>query len=357
MFSRIISIRMLLLSRKRKWQTVFALLLLAGFLYTLILNKHSTEYGTFGPNYLEVNDPQLIKECNCHRSIQIPKGLSLSRPASTNDVLQAIESTHGVSTCSVEATLRGPGQYVVSFSSFGSFPSEYFDGIPPIIEQVRTLYPGWVMRLYHDLDIHEEHHRAWLCHLACTNPHLDLCNIRNLTGLGDISSSYGQIWRMAVMGDPLVKYYMIRDSDAPILQREVDAVQQWLDSKKCFHAMRDHPWHGVPMLGGMWGGCSWWQPHNISKTMMLQLINSTTKKKQDQPRLWKYVWPTAKKSMLMHDSYTCKRYPESIPFPTQRVNGTFVGSRRYRSRYKNDNISRPCPEACRPADHKDWKIC
>lgn len=30
------------------------------------------------------------------------------------------------------------------------------------------------------------------------------------------------------MGDPLVDNYIIRDSDAPILQREVDAVGQWL---------------------------------------------------------------------------------------------------------------------------------
>ncbi|CAL4176491.1 unnamed protein product, partial [Meganyctiphanes norvegica] len=200
------------------------------------------EDGTVGTNYfefdeLEINkahgsEPSLLQECKCHRRIQIPKGLSLSSPVSTNDILQAIKSTHGVSTCSDEATLRGPGQYVVSLSLYGTFPNEYFDGIPHIIEQVRTLYPGWVMRLYHDLNIHEEHHKEWLCHLACTNPHLDLCNIRNLTGLGDISNSKERIWRMVVMGDPLVKYYMVRDSDGPILQREVAAVQQWLDSKK-----------------------------------------------------------------------------------------------------------------------------
>jgi hypothetical protein len=30
-------------------------------------------------------------------------------------------------------------------------------------------------------------------------------------------------------------------------------VEQWLISGKGFHIMRDHPWHGSKMLGGMWG--------------------------------------------------------------------------------------------------------
>ncbi|CAL4184378.1 unnamed protein product, partial [Meganyctiphanes norvegica] len=176
-------------------------------------------------------------------------------------------------------------------------------------------------------------------------------------GLGDISHSNGQIWRMAVIGDPLVKYYIIRDADASILQREVDAVQQWLDSQKCFHIMHDNPKHTSVMLAGMWGGCSWWQPHNFSRTMMLQLINKTSKINQDQPMLKKYIWPIAKKSLVHHDSYTCKRYPDSKPFPTQRINGTFVGNRWYRSKRKYDSVYQQCPEVCRPPDHKDWKNC
>jgi hypothetical protein len=46
---------------------------------------------------------------------------------------------------------------------------------------------------------------------------------------------------------------MSRDLDSALTQRERDAVNVWLASNKSFHSMRDHPMHGVPMLGGMWG--------------------------------------------------------------------------------------------------------
>jgi hypothetical protein len=36
-------------------------------------------------------------------------------------------------------------------------------------------------------------------------------------------------------------------------EREVAAVEDWLNSSLPFHAMRDHPAHGTAILGGMWG--------------------------------------------------------------------------------------------------------
>ncbi|KAK8407555.1 hypothetical protein O3P69_002246 [Scylla paramamosain] len=37
-----------------------------------------------------------------------------------------------------------------------------------------------------------------------------------------------------------------------VTQREVSAVEEWLASGKMFHVMRDHLYHKVPVLGGMW---------------------------------------------------------------------------------------------------------
>ena len=34
---------------------------------------------------------------------------------------------------------------------------------------------------------------------------------------------------------------------------EAAAVKEWLDSDKTLHAMRDHPYHGVSIMGGGWG--------------------------------------------------------------------------------------------------------
>lgn len=53
-----------------------------------------------------------------------------------------------------------------------------------------------------------------------------------LAGLGDLRQTIGSVWRLAVMGDPLVRRYVVRDADSPVLQREVDAVREWLRSDK-----------------------------------------------------------------------------------------------------------------------------
>jgi hypothetical protein len=52
------------------------------------------------------------------------------------------------------------------------------------------------------------------------------------------------------MLDPNVDVFISRDSDSVILQREVDAVDEWLRSNYTFHVMRDHPFHFAAILVG-----------------------------------------------------------------------------------------------------------
>ena len=50
--------------------------------------------------------------------------------------------------------------------------------------------------------------------------------------------------------------------------------------------MRDHPYHGVPMLAGMWGGCQdqWNSNKNILSARAAALCS--TPKANDQVILW-----------------------------------------------------------------------
>jgi hypothetical protein len=41
--------------------------------------------------------------------------------------------------------------------------------------------------------------------------------------------------------------------DSRFSDREQAAVQEWLESNKDFHFMRDHPNHGTKILGSGWG--------------------------------------------------------------------------------------------------------
>ena len=50
-----------------------------------------------------------------------------------------------------------------------------------------------------------------------------------------------------------VEYFVSRDLDSHLGEREASAVTEWMRSGKSFHIMRDHEAHCVPINGGAWG--------------------------------------------------------------------------------------------------------
>ena len=78
---------------------------------------------------------------------------------------------------------------------------------------------------------------------------MDLCNVTEVVRNGT-PSLFAMTWRFLPLLDDMVDMFMSRDADSLILQREVDAVQEWLSSDKAFHIMRDHGLHCIAMLGG-----------------------------------------------------------------------------------------------------------
>ena len=60
-------------------------------------------------------------------------------------------------------------------------------------------------------------------------------------------------WRFLTTLDPQVDIAFSRDLDSLPMKREMMAVNEFLNSSREFHFMRDHPKHNVPMMGGMWG--------------------------------------------------------------------------------------------------------
>ncbi|KAK8724676.1 hypothetical protein OTU49_011205 [Cherax quadricarinatus] len=300
-----------------------------------------------------------LDPCKCSRTIHwyspyCPSQVIRSNTSIKDKIDIVVDEWQKQSTCGTWATLRGPAQKVVSYSLYGKFPSEYHSGLEQLAPLVVKMYPEWVMRIYLDLSLKQQ--REWACNLACNNQHIDLCDTGNISGVGDVRQSSGTSWRFCVVGDPLVERYIVRDADSPILQREVDAVDDWISSGKCFHVMRDNAHHGVSMVAGTWGGCNTWQ---ASKATPIRdsMLKSSLAWNQDQPVLWAYMWPWAIMNVTIHDSYTCLRFPGSLPFPTQRYNDTFIGMRSYREEFKNDGVRSECPMECRPAQHKDWKYC
>ena len=64
----------------------------------------------------------------------------------------------------------------------------------------------------------------------------------------DIGNIAPTVWRFLPLLDHSVDRFMSRDTDSVMLEREVHAVNQWLQSPATFHLMRDHPWHCILFL-------------------------------------------------------------------------------------------------------------
>jgi len=113
-------------------------------------------------------------------------------------------------------------------------------------ELIKTIYPGWKMIVYYDNTVPSE-----------TIKELEKNDVICVDSSG---VPYGCFWRFFASDIEDAEYVCFRDCDSRISEREFLAVQEWMNSKKLIHVMRDHPAHGVPygasglgILAGMWG--------------------------------------------------------------------------------------------------------
>ena len=125
---------------------------------------------------------------------------------------------------------------------------------------------------------------------------------------------YGTLWRFLVAEDSEVDRYLVRDADSLVNVREKAAVEQWLDSDRLFHLMRDHYDHSELVLAGMWGGVGGALPpiletfeHFVSTRR--HVLGRTV----DQEFLRTALWPTIRSSVLTHDSRF--NFGDVIDFP------------------------------------------
>ena len=167
-----------------------------------------------------------------------------------------------------------------------------------------------------------------------------------------------EVWRFFPTLDPQVDFFLSRDLDSAVTLREVEAVEEWLQSEKTLHVMRDHPFHSEPMLGGLWGA-RLTKSRGAWKSIWTAIMNdplsgsSRTSYGPDQTLLRRHVWGKLLGGVMQHDSYHCSRWPEgSLGFPSHRRNSSdnFVGG--YRG---GKPVWIECPQKCRREE--TWRFC
>lgn len=204
------------------------------------------------------------------------------------------------------------GKHVLAFSLFGS-NTRYTVGAIENSKLYRTVYPGWSMRVYHDNSVPS-----------------DVIDKLYANGVDLVNMSASPLrakttWRFTAASDKTVARFCSRDTDSRLSLREKTAVDAWINSRKKFHVMRDHPSHTRQhmILAGMWCATGDAVPDMIQLLHKRSLRDYYT---QDQDFLNEAIWPIAQKSVIHHDSFSCEKHANAHPFPLQRVGYEHVGS-------------------------------
>jgi hypothetical protein len=180
---------------------------------------------------------------------------------------------------------------VISFSLYGNNP-KYTIGAIKNSELKDTFFPDWEMRVYHNDSVPNN-------------------VLEELKGNGVVLINTGvdqgfsnAMWRFAPASEK-VECFISRDCDSRLFERDAAAVQEWLDSGKCFHIIRDHPGgHAWEISAGMWGARECFVEDIQSKIdQYIQTSSWVNDRAVDQRFLQEIIYPRALESLFLHDEY------------------------------------------------------
>jgi hypothetical protein len=196
---------------------------------------------------------------------------------------------------------------IISFSLWGENP-KYTIGAIKNAKLASVIYPDWICRFYCGKSVPKN-----------IIEQLESQKNVEIIEMGEQGDWTGMFWRFYACEDSDVM--ISRDTDSRLSLREKIAVDEWLNSYKEFHIMRDHPYHKTEILGGMWG-CRNGILKNIKK--LIDDYNKGDFWQVDQNFLREKIYPLVVNQSIIHDSYL-KYNTDSKKFPTERINKEFVG--------------------------------
>jgi hypothetical protein len=197
----------------------------------------------------------------------------------------------------------------------------------------KKLYPGWSVRIHYN-DTVPSTIIEWLK----TQDNTEL-----VYHPGTKKKASNMFWRFEDMFTDWT--VIVRDADSRLNIREKAAVDEWLESNKDFHIMRDHEHHLVPIVGGAFGcrdnACKYLPfPNNSGnynvcpfdfvegKHVLDKFVNSIDDTNDyymmDQKFLYHYVYPHVVLQSMVHASHNAYE-PFAKQFPDTSYTGVVVG--------------------------------
>ena len=118
-------------------------------------------------------------------------------------------------------------------------------GMKENIKLAKLYYPSWEIRIYHNSTVPnkyiEEYKRNGAICILCENRGENQFNWE------------GMFWRWFPLDDREVEIWLSRDADSRLSAREAKTVEEWINSGKTLHSIRDHRCHYGYIMGGLFG--------------------------------------------------------------------------------------------------------
>jgi len=130
---------------------------------------------------------------------------------------------------------------IISYSIYNKRPKDILGLICNCILS-KFVYPSWSIYIYYDNTIPRECIQILK---SFDNVEMKYMNEHWLTKYDKM------MWRFLAIDDADI--VICRDGDSWISKREEVCVNEWLESDKIFHIIRDHCYHSKEIMGGMWG--------------------------------------------------------------------------------------------------------
>lgn len=192
---------------------------------------------------------------------------------------------------------------IISYSLWGS-DDMYNIGAIENCKGALRYFPDWICRFYVGLNTDKQ-----------IISELKKFNNTEIIEIDKVADNRAMVWRFYACSDNTVNKVLIRDTDSRFSIREVEAVNMWINSGKLFHIIRDHPHHGAPILGGLWGVINPFLNNMIRLLEEYEKTYITNKDyiQYDQTFLRYYIYPLIKGNCFINDEFFDKTNKINMP--------------------------------------------
>jgi len=225
--------------------------------------------------------------------------------------------------------VKPDGRRVISMSLYGK-DLRYIWGVIRNAQLVPVYMPDWTLRVYVAADPAPSE--------LAVSPRI--LNKLRLLGAetAKVSTRYNMAprnWRLLVANDQHIDYFLVRDADTRLTEREAAAVKDWLTTAESsgsqsavIHCIRDHPKHAnQAIVDGLWGG----RPRALRQLLKQDITDMMNNNSDTRTSVSQLLWSKVSNVSDCHDSVSpCERWTPRTsrrPFPLSRQGREYVGQK------------------------------